>query len=235
MAQSFLAHWPASIPLTVYAEDFDPDISGIEVRRLPEWLQTFKEQNAAHNGQKPHWYDYRFDAVKFAHKVAALTDYALGTTDGALVWMDADVVTHSKPTEEWLKSLFPQFAYLAWLDRANSHPECGFMMFRCSHPYHLNFMEAFRNLYTSGELFKLRETHDSFALYHLVTAKVAKGKIPPPVSLSGEGKRTSHPAINGPLGAVIDHCKGPDRKTHGRSPRRDLIRPRPEPYWQTAP
>jgi hypothetical protein len=232
MAQSFLANWPSSIPLTMYAEDFWPDIDGVEVLELPEWLNTFKSQNAARNGVRPQWYDYRFDAIKFSHKVAALTDFALELTDDILIWIDADVITHSPMSEEWLKSLFPNYAYLAWLDRANAHPECGFMMFRCSHSYHRQFMEALRNLYTTGELFKLREHHDSFALQHLVGAKVAKGKIPPPASLSGDGKRTSHPAINGPLGAIIDHCKGPQRKENGRSSRRDLIRQRSEPYWQ---
>lgn len=231
MAQSFVERWPAQ--LTVYAEDFVPDVPGAAVAALPAWLDDFKEKwrnTPSANGQRAGRYTYTHDAVKFAHKVAALTDFAERFTDGVVIWLDADTFTHSDVTEAWLEKLFPEPAYVAWLDRMSSHPECGFVMFRASHPYHALFMARFRDMYTSGDIFKLPETHDSYVLQHLVTVKVANRKIPPPASLSGEARRTSHPAINGPLGAKIDHCKGP-RKQNGRSHQRDLIRPRSEPYW----
>lgn len=232
MAESFVAHWPCD--LTVYAEAFDVDVPGVRQRHLPAWMEEFKAEHSVHPlrvGKVGPRYTYIYDAVKFAHKVAALTDFGDELTDGVLIWLDADTYTHSEVTEEWLTGLFPEPAYIAWLDRLNSHPECGFVMFRCSHPYHRNFMQSFRNLYTSGELFKLRETHDSFALQWLVGTKQASGKIPAPASLSGAARRTSHPAINGPLGACIDHMKGP-RKQNGRSHKHDIVFPRSEPYWQ---
>lgn len=238
MVESFLKNWPIStMPLTIYAEDFTPpDNIGIDIRRLPAWLDDFKAKWGkipAHLGQRHGRYDYRFDAVKFAHKVGALTDFGQDLADGVMIWVDADTFTHARVTPEWLTGLFPEPAYIAWLNRLNSHPECGFVMFRCSHPYHRNFMESLRNLYTTGDLFKLRETHDSFALQHLVTAKVINRKIPPPASLSGD-PRWHHPFVNGPLGACLDHCKGPTRKAAGRSRQQDLRVPRSEPYWRQA-
>jgi hypothetical protein len=177
MAESVVQNWPAeALPLIIYAEGFQPDpMPGIEVRAMPTWLDAFKEQHGRDrkrcgwNGTR---YDYRFDAVKFSHKVAALTDCGQDLQDGILIWIDADTFTHSPVTLEWLLGLFPLPAYIAWLDRQNAHPECGLVMFRCADPYHRNFMEAFRNLYTTGNLFRLRETHDSFVLQHLVHAKV---------------------------------------------------------------
>jgi hypothetical protein len=236
MVESVIQYWPTeALPLIVYAEDFEiEDFPSVEVRRLPSWLVAFKSRwgkTPAYNGHRNGRYDYRFDAVKFSHKVAALTDAMLGIDDGIGIWIDADTVTHAPVTVDWLESLFPEPSYIAWLDRQNSHPECGFMMFRAAHPYHQGFMESLRNLYTSGDLFKLAETHDSFAIMRTVQTKVLHKKIPHPVSLSGAGRMTSHPAINGPLGAKIDHMKGP-RKTEGRSRQRDLIRPRPEQYWR---
>lgn len=221
MAQSFQRRWPDECqPLVVYAEDFEPDVGNVETRALPGWLADFKTRFAAHNGWRNGRYNYIHDAVKFAHKVAALTDYALTLTDGVLIWLDADIYTHSDVTPEWLERLFPEPAYLAWLDRINSHPECGVVFFRCSHPHHHTFMANFRNLYMSGDLFKLRETHDSFALWHLVSAKVRDRKILAPVSLSGAAVRTSHPAANGPISACLDHLKG-KRKQIGRTPCRE--------------
>lgn len=235
MALSVLERWQGDVSLTVYAEGFVPDIDGIEVRELPQWVLDFKARNSvnpARTGQMPKFYDYRFDAVKFSHKVGALTDFAISAPDDAIVvWIDADTFTHSTVTEAWLDPLLPGNAYMAWLDRDGSHPECGFVMFRASHPYHCNFMEAFRNLYTSGEIFRLRETHDSYALAHLVCAKVMNRKIPPPASLSGPARRTSHPFVNGPLSVCFDHMKGP-RKQIGRTPKeqRRLIKDG-HPYW----
>jgi hypothetical protein len=235
MAGSFIERWPACASLTVYAEDFEPDVPGIEVRRLPAWMAEFKAAHksvASRNGIRAGGqYSYTHDAVKFAHKVAALTDFGEPLTDGVMIWLDADTFTHSDVTEDWLNGLFPASAYIAWLDRARSHPECGFVMFRCDHPYHARFMDRFRALYTSGDLFRLPETHDSYVLQHLVVSKVASRKIPPPASLSGEARRTSHPAVNGPLGARIDHLKGP-RKQEGRSRQRDIVFERNEPYWR---
>ena len=238
MVESVIANWPAeTLPIVIYAEDFvPPNMEGIEVRQLPAWLSDFKAKwgkTPAYTGRRHNGYDYRFDAVKFSHKVAALTDFGLSLTDEILVWLDADTFTHAQVTNEWLAKLFPEPAYIAWLDRANSHPECGFVMFRCSNPYHPNFMEAFRNLYTTGDLFKLRETHDSFALQHMVNAKVINRKIPPSVSLSGD-TRWHHPFVNGPLGERIDHLKGPSRKLIGKSRPLDMRKPRTEPYWRQA-
>lgn len=235
MVKSVLARWSADLlPLILYAEGFDPEPrEGLEVRRLPAWIKDFKATHAATplaNGLTSGGYDYRFDAVKFAHKVAALTDAALRLDDGVLIWLDADTFTHAPVNAEWLDGLGLGQAYVAWLDRHHMHPECGFVMFRCDHPFHRQFMERFAGLYQSGEVLKLRETHDSFVLQHLVQVKQASGKIPPPVSLSGWAVRTSHPFANGPIGNRLDHLKGP-RKQEGRSRPRDLVRPRSEAYW----
>jgi hypothetical protein len=235
MAQSFVARWPETARLTIYAEGFEPDVDGLDVRTLPSWVETFKARYGnipASNGHYRGAYDYRFDAVKFSHKAAALTDFGSDLTDGVMIWLDADTFTHADVTEEWLERLFPSKAYIAWLDRRGSHPETGFVMFRCEHHYHRLLMESFRNLYTSGDLFKIGETHDAAALAWVVAVKMASGKIPPPASLSGD-PNWHHPFVSGPLGACLDHMKGP-RKTEGRSRQRDLRKPRSEPYWQAG-
>lgn len=232
MAESFVERWTPDAHLTVYAEDFDVDVHGVTQRFLPAWLDQFKEKhggNDQHSGFRRQLYDYRFDAVKFAHKVAALTDFAARYDDGVVIWLDSDTYTHADVTNEWLEGLFPEPSYLAWLDRQNSHPECGFVMYRAAHPFHKNFMAAFRDLYTSGQVIALPETHDSFVLQHLVGIHVWNRNIEPPVSLSGE-TRWHHPFVNGPLGACLDHMKGP-RKFKGKSDKRDLRKPRREAYW----
>lgn len=236
MVESFISRWAAeTLPITVYAEGFDIYRNEVEVRRLPAWLDEFKERHAktpSANGFRNGVYDYRFDAVKFAHKVAALTDFALSIDEGAIIWLDADTFTHADVTIEWLDGLFPGDGYLAWLDRTNCYPECGVVFYRASHPYHRNFMEAFRQIYISGELFRMKETHDSFVLQTLVHRKVVGKKIAEPVSLSGDGKRTGHVLANSALSTCLDHMKGM-RKTIGRTPKNErFLVSDNNPYWR---
>jgi hypothetical protein len=233
MARSFLRNWPAEASLTVYAEDFCPSVPDLAVRRLPAWLDEFKARHAkneAANGRVNALYTYRQDAVKFAHKVAALTDFGLCLDDGVLIWLDADTFTHSPVTAQWLDGLFPQPSYIAWLDRLGNHPECGMVMYRPGHRAHRTFMQRLAWTYYSDEVLGYKETHDSFILQELVDDAVRHREIEPPVSLSGEAKGWHHPFVAGPLGACMDHCKGA-RKHTGRSHRSDLKQPRIEPYW----
>ncbi len=235
MVASFMDRWPEDAkPLTIYAEGFWPDVTGVAVRALPAWLDEFKGRHCTpdKNGfRTPGAYSYRYDAVRFAHKVAAITDYGAELSDGVMVWLDADTFTHASVSVDWLAKLFPPPAYIAWLDRLNCYPECGVMMFRCSHPYHHPFLESFRDLYASDRLFALPETHDSFAIQHLIDRAVTSGKIPRPASLSGAAVRSSHPAANGPLSERMDHLKG-ERKRTGRTPKeqRYIVRDG-NPYW----
>jgi hypothetical protein len=236
MVHSFLERWPSDARLTLYAEDFEPARTiGLNVRKLPEWHIEFKRRhkgNSWAHGQTVTRYDFRQDAVKFSHKVAALTDAGLQNDNGILIWLDADTFTHAPVTHEWLKGLFPEPSYVAWLDRHNCYPECGFIMFRCGHKAHQKAMQDYQDLYVTDRVFKLPETHDSFVFQRLIEGMVTAGDIEPPVSLSGD-KGWSHPFVNGPLGACMDHMKG-DRKKKGRSSRWDTRQPRSEPYWKMA-
>jgi hypothetical protein len=231
MAESFLARW--RMPLTVYAEDFDPDLP-VEVRRLPEWQAEFKARHsatAAYVGKYRGGYDFRFDLVKFSHKIAALTDFGLSVDDGVMIWLDADTYTHADVDEDWLRGLFPEPAYIAWLDRQGSTLETGFVMFRASHPRHCAFMEKLQEVYVTDKVCAMREWHDAFVIGEIGRRWEALGRFKA-VSLSGGDTRWHHPFVNGPLGSRMDHMKG-SRKSDGRSNVRgiDLRRPRKEAYW----
>jgi hypothetical protein len=235
MVETFDRFWPASIPLYLYAEGFTPDHPRPLVREMPAWLGEFKARHADHSrarGLVNGNYNYLYDCVRFAHKVAAVTDAGLRTPADVLIWADADIITHSSLDEAWLNEIFPPGPYIAWLDRSSRflHPECGFYMLRCSHPAHLHLMTRFRELYETDAVLALAETDDSSVLQHLIV-KAERDGLATTHSLSGDAWDNGHPLINGPLGARLDHLKGP-RKESGRSPVSDLMKPRAEEYWQ---
>ena len=237
MAATFNEHWTSSVPLWLFAEGFDP-FGDVPIERVVDletaspWLAGFKRAYAdgrsrgrANGGS----YDFRRDAVRFSHKIAAITAAAADTDCEVLIWIDADTVTHAPVTEAWLEELFPAKAGLAWLDRVGIYPECGFMMFRL--PAALGVIRELGRVYASGDVFQMDQTHDSYVIWDVVKRAVKRGEIEV-ASLSGAGRHcVGHPWVNSRLGECMDHLKGA-RKDLGKTPPRDLERRRPEPYWQ---
>lgn len=214
--ETFRAHWGA-IPLEQWVD--------ADLETYSPWLLAFKKRHA----HRP-THDYRMDAVRFAHKVAAIELADAASTADVLIWIDADCVTHAEVTPAWLEQLLGNGDF-GYLRRTMKYPECGFMMFR-RNGRGLAFIDAIVKQYSSDALFALPEWHDSFVIDHVRAQREQLGLLRC-TSLSGSGERTHHPLVNGPLGAKLDHLKGP-RKDAGRSHGRDLKVARPEPYWQGA-
>lgn len=230
MVRTFLRHWPAEVDLRLYPEGFQSFAADLE--HASPWLAKFKAKHkpvqkytGGSDGR-----DYRRDAVRFAHKVAAIDAAARESDCDVLIWMDADVVTFDTVTVEWLDSLFPPPATVAWLERYSSYPECGFLMFRM--PEAKKVLRHVVEMYTSGNIFLLPETHDSYVFQHVIEYAQRRGEVTIH-SLSGrEGRmHTGHPWCASPLAAKMDHLKGERRKAKGTSFASDLRGDRPEPYW----
>src|SRR4051812_12833281 len=105
-------------------------------------------------------------------------------------------------------------------------------MLRCNHPEHTSIMTRWQQLYKSDAISKLAQTHDAESLQDVIFPAVRQGLITTH-SLSGDARGHGHPLVNGPLGERLDHLKGA-RKSMGRSPAADLMRPRSEEYWSTV-
>jgi hypothetical protein len=225
MMRTFTQFWPSEVELTVYSEGWGEGHSPQTVRDLEAvspWLKAFK---ARHSERRPR--DYRMDAVRFSHKVAAVCHAAKEDAQDVLIWLDGDIVTHSKVTEVDLEGLAPKGEeWIAWLDRERVYPECGLFMLNCRHARLAEIIARLEGLYTDDTLFRLNEWHDSEAMRHIVASSGVKAK-----SLSGAGFKTSHPLANGPLGKFFDHAKG-NRKAIGRTPKGELRVRRSEAYWQ---
>lgn len=244
MLSSMKAMLGEGISLRLYAEGFvpDPDVlpAGAAVMDLDAaapWLADFKaccDLDPARCGKiAGGGYNMRWDARRFSHKVAAFGHAALDPEAQAfdvLGWMDADLIAHEPIDVAWLAELFPPPAYLAWLDRRNNYPECGFFLCRPCHPAHRKVWQDVLALYTDRTLFNHAEWHDSYLIQQVIDRAVAEGVLTVH-SLSGAaGFRTSHPLVNGRLGERLEHLKGP-RKEAGRSFARDLRVVRTEKWW----
>jgi hypothetical protein len=247
MIQTFLQNWPAEVDLIVYAENcvVTESAANLAVHDLeaasPE-LVAFKAQwrdvpkangdvsaDPARARRKDSGKGFKWDAVRFAHKVYSIFHCAKHTQTDWLLWMDADTVCHSPVTIKDLDRLCPKSQDLCFLGRRNKYSECGLYAMRLNSVATQVFLQKFQTAYDDAEtgIFALAEWHDSFVFDHVRTQCALKELDWSSHLITGEG----HPLINSDWGAYLDHLKG-DRKDLGRSKRADLKVPRTEAYWQ---
>ena len=247
MIDTFAANWPEEVTLYVYAEDCTPTIPAKNVilrdlhqSSLPlvefknKWKKVPKangdvSQDPIRSRRKDAGKGFKWDAVRFAHKVYSIFHCAENTDADILFWMDADMICHSPITLEKIDQLVPENVDLSYVGRERKWPECGLYSINLKSREGIKFLKAFQNVYDDAEngIFLMDEWHDSF-----VFEEVRKS-MPKLKSLNwGKGliKGEGHPLINSAWGAYLDHLKG-GRKSLGKSKPTDLLRPRKESYW----
>jgi hypothetical protein len=249
MINTFLQHWPATVDLCVYAEDCK--IDQIDARLQVQDLMTavpglvaFKQrwnqdaratgrlaQGAADRKGKQPGIGFKWDAVRFSHKVYAVCHCAKTTTADVLLWMDADTVCHSAISLGVIEDLIPASADICFLGRSGKYSECGLYAMNLRSDRTRQFLDRFLWVYEHADqgIFTMSEWHDSFVFdrvreqFDLVQHDWSAGLV------QGEG----HPLINSEWGAYLDHLKG-KRKQYGRSSGTDLLTPRTEDYWTAS-
>lgn len=236
MLASVRQHWPAEVEWFVYAEKC-PDAAGaIDLDANVSSVALFKRKYGGPGGGGdgyPHGsetaYNFRFDAIRFCHKVFAQEDAmrrARAAGADLLIWVDADTITHSPIPKEYLEGILPPGAEVGYLGRARGSSETGFIVFRTT-PLAERLVRDIADTYRSGLVFKLNEWHDGFVFDHCRREMGISG-----ASLSGAYENNGHPFVNCSLGRYMDHLKGDGRKKSGRSRPTDLVVERRESWWK---
>lgn len=247
MITTFLQHWPNSVDLVVYAENCSVTESApnLIVRDLlvssPE-LVLFKSQwqhvpkangdvstDPVRSQRKDAGKGFKWDAVRFSHKVYAIFNCAQSVSSEWLIWMDADTVCHSAISIADIDRLLPADRDLCFLGRQGKYSECGLYAMKLTSASTQKFLQEFQRCYDQAEqgIFQLPEWHDSY-VFDAVRNRVNVRELDWSQGIiQGEG----HPLINSEWGAYLDHLKG-NRKTLGRSKAKDLKVQRQEAYWQ---
>ena len=246
MIRTFLQMWPQEVTLVVYAEDCVVQESApnlvIRDTAMVDALTTFKSvwqhvpratgdvsDDRVRSKRKDAGKGFKWDAVRFSHKVYSIFHCARSISTDWLLWMDADTVCHSAIAVADLDRLCPPNRDLCFLGRQNKYSECGLYAMNLSSPAIKNFLQQFQRYYDDADngIFTLAEWHDSF-VFDAVRKKCQLRELDWSSHLiTGEG----HPLINSDWGAWLDHLKG-DRKITGKSKRVDLKTVRTETYWQ---
>ena len=192
MLESVVEHWADDLKLIVYYDTVTeeqkkefPQSPIIEYRDLDQvedrtkFLEKMKGYDGTSNGQMP--YNFRMDALRFCHKVYALTDYFLEISEnevrgGWLIWMDADVLTTSPLSEKILFEAFPKDAELIHLGRTDiDFSETGFIGFNLDTMHSHYFLADIRGCYDIGEVLAYREWTDAFIMTRFIKIYAAHG------------------------------------------------------------
>jgi hypothetical protein len=243
MIQTFLQTWPVS--LVVYAEgcsvqETAPNLVVRDISVVNE-LTAFKQcwqgvprangdvsADPVRSQRKDAGKGFKWDAVRFAHKVYSIFHCAKHIDTDWLLWMDADTVCHSPISVDDLDGLCPADQDLCFLGRRGKYTECGLYAMNLRSQRTRDFLTQFQRYYDDAEqgIFTLAEWHDSF-VFDAVRKHLPLQELDWSSHLiTGEG----HPLINSAWGAYLDHLKG-DRKTLGKSKAKDLKIQRTESYW----
>jgi hypothetical protein len=192
MLESVAKNWkPSDTKLIAYVEGYDSldelplnNFDGvIEYRHIEsiDARNNFIERNKDKNGnyaEAP--YNYRMDALRFCHKVYALTDVALEMLDnqdqGWLAWIDADTVTKKMfKAEDAAKIMIPEvdIVHLGRIDI--DYSETGFMAFNMAYHNAASLLIDLRGAYDTDEVFGYREWTDAFIFTRLLKIYEAHG------------------------------------------------------------
>jgi len=236
MIESVVEYWEDSIKLVAYYHDFNleeknpPIKSNIEYRNLNdikdmhEFRNDYKDYNGTLGGKVP--YNWRFDAIKFCHKVFALTDCAfdIPPESGWLVWLDADTITKKPLSKDNLMLNLPDNVDLVHLGRMHhAYSETSFVGFNLDATPPIDLLGDLLGAYISGEILQYREWHDGFIFERLLTIYKAHGLkyhdwTGSNTTLSPKMTTGSQAFELFPLGSYMEHLKGDKKNTYKVSP-----------------
>jgi hypothetical protein len=249
MIDGFLQNWPQEITLVAYAEDCRVDQSDPRllvkdlaatvpdlVRFKQRWINDPKATGKQAQGPidrkgKQTGIGFKWDAVRFSHKVYSVCDCARNTDADILFWMDADTVCHGAISIADIERMVPTSADICFLGRAGKYTECGLYAMNLRSSVVQEFLSRFQWVYDHAEqgIFTMAEWHDSFVFDRVREQFALKSHDWSAGLIRGEG----HPLINSEWGRWLDHLKG-KRKQYGRSAKKDLLTLRPEAYWTSS-
>lgn len=209
---SFIEHVPHE--LLVYHEsqdsvDFHKRLTWVNLDNDPD-RRRFLEDYGRDLGAQPVPGIPHGTAVRFCHKVFALTDAVKHVNSKWLVWVDADVIWTKEPD---LPQVLEDDFDIVFLGRPRyKHSECGFVGYRVEANPVRRMLEDMRHYYTSGEIFTRPKSdwHDS----RCFDICLQRSAIPDlrKHSLSDHVNHDIHVWPNTILSEFSTHQKGPRRK-----------------------
>ena len=222
MLESVAKFWKNDLKLIAYYHDCPeelvaefPQSNVIEYRNLNDvqdmldYRERMKDHDGTEGGQMQ--YNWRMDAIKWSHKVYAMTDLSLEIGDkeakgGWLIWLDADTITTKPFSQKNLDTIVPKKSELVYLGRKDvDYSETSFIAFNLDYQSPHYLLADLRGCYDIGEVISYREWHDGFIFERLLKIYLAHGLKAHNLTPNVEGLAAF---ANSPLSEYMVHYKG---------------------------
>ena len=162
---SWLRHWPDTLSLTCYVEEFSiPDLPRIRQIDFEELGQEYKDFQAAT--------DVKPRAKTFSKKAHCVMHAMKHSTADWILWIDADVVTvDTFPRDYWPQLLRPKYLTM-YMGVTYTHdktgragpwlvPETGIFAINRRHPQFCVFRSEYERRYREHDFGNLRRSYDN--------------------------------------------------------------------------
>jgi hypothetical protein len=144
------------------------------------------------------------ESVRFSHKVQAQIHHTRQSQADWVIWLDADVKQHTPYTDKELEAVLPgPDDMCTYLSRSpHKYAETGWIAYNRRHPRLKEFMRRFEDIYLTGEIFTLTQTHDAWVWDWILT----RGRYPARSLL--HKPRSAEPFDDSDLAQWFRHYKG---------------------------
>ena len=180
--KSIYENWEPTIKVKAYYHKFPADKYSLEKhidysnleehRKYKRFVKENADHNGTENGNIP--YNDKLDAIKWSHKMFALTDHAFTLAEkdkepGWLVWIDVDSYATKRLTQKDLEKILTDNVDIV---HTGNH---SFIAFNLNKKPPLDLLWDLRRTYMNGEVIQYREWTDSFILERLLNIYKAHG------------------------------------------------------------
>jgi hypothetical protein len=150
--------------------------------------------------------DYRWDAVRFSHKVYATVHATKGDID-YLIWLDSDTEIYNNISVQYFLKFLPKDSFVGYIGRDGAS-ETGFLIFDMKHPAATEFFDRYQWYYDTDAVYTKAECHDAF-IFDIVRKEFEDlGKIKS-YNVSPVGANKGH--FNAAFDGYMVHYKGDDK------------------------
>jgi len=156
MLDSWLKYWQKDLMITIYAEEFlpvnDTRVNVINLSTMGEEYEKLQNEKMI-LGQR---------IKTFAKKAWPIMKHLESNID-KLIWIDADVITESKITKEWLDSLIHKDDFSSHIGVPQGlyySVETGFFIINLDNKFKNKFLEEYRRIYYTRDFIDLHKPYD---------------------------------------------------------------------------
>lgn len=175
--QTFLQHWPNDIKLTVYYEDWKPDllddrIEYLDIDKIIPEVNDFRDYCNSCIDQLPkdervqkriNWYN---KAIRWSFKSFVMYKELERKDSRYIIWLDGDVSTLKKPDLLIAEKTLNGCAYASQLEfiKGADHCESGYVVFDTNHTDCDKIIDHIKNGYLNRKILELNKPWDGFWL-----------------------------------------------------------------------